>query len=169
MPRRRSLRRKFPENGSGFANLGGHFLPYDAGNFEFSSKPGLTEADQELALYNLNQNILNAGATQAQRGTSLPVGTLTGLRSTRTTFRPAGWQPGTVMPLIFTELQWRAAAAPVTLHCGKSTTRPLLQYRSSVLTDGGLRRCGLRHGHQYLRRRRAVRKGPHDAELTDHL
>ena len=58
---------KFPENGSGFANVGGHFLPYDAGNFEFSSKPGLTEADQELALYNLNQNILNAGPTQAER------------------------------------------------------------------------------------------------------
>jgi hypothetical protein len=58
---------KFPEDGSGFANVGGHFLPYDAGNFEFSSKAGLTEADQELALYNLNQNALNAGPTQAER------------------------------------------------------------------------------------------------------
>lgn len=57
---------KFPENGSGFANIGGHFLPYDAGNFEFSSKPGLTDADQELALYNLNQNIRNAGPTPAE-------------------------------------------------------------------------------------------------------
>jgi hypothetical protein len=41
---------KFPEDGSGFANVGGHFLPYDTGNFEFSSKAGLTEADQELSL-----------------------------------------------------------------------------------------------------------------------
>jgi len=56
---------KFPEDGSGFANVGGHFLPYDAGNFEFSSKSGLTKADQQLALYNLNQNVLKAGPTQA--------------------------------------------------------------------------------------------------------
>lgn len=58
---------KFPEDGSGSANVGGHFLPYDAGNFEFSSKPGLTEGDQETAIYNLNQNVLNAGPTQAER------------------------------------------------------------------------------------------------------
>jgi hypothetical protein len=32
---------KFPENGTGFANVGGHFLPYDAGNFEFAGKTGL--------------------------------------------------------------------------------------------------------------------------------
>jgi hypothetical protein len=57
---------KFPENGSGFADVGGHFLPYDTGNFEFSSKPGLTEADQELAIYHLNRNLLNAGPTQAE-------------------------------------------------------------------------------------------------------
>ena len=57
---------KFPEDGSGFANVGGHFLPYDVGNFEFSSKPGLTKADQQLALYHLNQNVPNAGATQAE-------------------------------------------------------------------------------------------------------
>jgi hypothetical protein len=58
---------KFPENGSGFANVGGRFLPYDVGNFEFSSKPGLTKADQEEVIYLLNQNILNAGPTQTVR------------------------------------------------------------------------------------------------------
>jgi hypothetical protein len=58
---------KFPEDGSGFANVGGHFLPYDTGNFEFSSKPGLREADQELAIYHLNQNVLKAGPTQAEK------------------------------------------------------------------------------------------------------
>lgn len=58
---------KFPEDGSGFANVGGHFLPYDTGNFEFSNKAGLTEADQEDAIYNLNQNVLNAGPTPAER------------------------------------------------------------------------------------------------------
>jgi hypothetical protein len=58
---------KFPEDGSGFANVGGHFLPYDVGNFEFSSKPGLTKEDQQQVIYLLNQNILNAGPTQAER------------------------------------------------------------------------------------------------------
>jgi len=57
---------KFPEDGSGVANIGGHFLPYDVGNFEFSSKPGLTEADQETAIFHLNQNVLNSGPTQAE-------------------------------------------------------------------------------------------------------
>jgi hypothetical protein len=58
---------KFPEDGSGFANIGGHFLPYDVGNFEFSRKPGLTKVDQEEVIYLLNQNILNAGPTQQER------------------------------------------------------------------------------------------------------
>jgi hypothetical protein len=58
---------KFPENGSGFANIGAHFLPYDTGNFEFSSAAGLTESNQELAIYNLNQNVLKAGPTAAEQ------------------------------------------------------------------------------------------------------
>jgi hypothetical protein len=58
---------KFPEDGSGAANVGGHFLPYDTGNFEFSSKAGLREQDQEQAIFHLNQNVLNAGPTQAER------------------------------------------------------------------------------------------------------
>jgi hypothetical protein len=59
---------KFPEDGSGFANVGGHFLPYDAGNFEFSSTPGLTKCDQGEAVYHLNQNAINAGPTVAEKG-----------------------------------------------------------------------------------------------------
>jgi hypothetical protein len=58
---------KFPEDGSGFANVGGHFLPYDAGNFEFASKTGLQKCDQEEAIYNLNQNILNGGPPQSEK------------------------------------------------------------------------------------------------------
>jgi hypothetical protein len=49
------------------ADLGAHFLPYDTGNFEFSSKPGLTEADQEEAIYNLNQNVLNVNPNVAEQ------------------------------------------------------------------------------------------------------
>ncbi len=57
----------FPIDGSGSANVGGHFLPYDTGNFEFSSKAGLREQDQEQAIYHLNGNLLNAGPTPAEQ------------------------------------------------------------------------------------------------------
>lgn len=57
---------KFPEDGSGLADVGAHFLPYDVGNFEFSSKPGLTRCDQEEAIYHLNQNVLYANPTEAE-------------------------------------------------------------------------------------------------------
>lgn len=56
----------FPENGTA-ANVGGHFVPYDTGNFEFSTAAGLTEASQETAIYFLNHNILNAGPTVAEK------------------------------------------------------------------------------------------------------
>jgi hypothetical protein len=56
---------KYPEDGTGRADIGAHFLPYDAGNFAFSSTAGLTEADQEAAIYNLNQNVLKAGPNTA--------------------------------------------------------------------------------------------------------
>jgi hypothetical protein len=55
----------FPADGSGAANIGAHFLPYDIGNFAFSSKPGYTRRDQERSIYYLNQNVLKSGATQA--------------------------------------------------------------------------------------------------------
>jgi hypothetical protein len=57
----------FPEDGTGRADVGAHFLPYDVGNFAFSSKPGLAKADQEEAIYQLNQNVLQSGPTQAAR------------------------------------------------------------------------------------------------------
>jgi len=56
---------KFPEDGTGPANVGAHFLPYDTGNFLFSNKAGLTEAAQEESIYNLNQNVLKAGPAPA--------------------------------------------------------------------------------------------------------
>ena len=58
---------KFPEDGTGAANVGGHFLPYDVGNFEFSSKFGLRRQDQEQQIYFLNQNVLKAGPTPAEQ------------------------------------------------------------------------------------------------------
>ena len=58
---------KYPENGSGFADIGAHFLPYDTGNFEFANAPGLTAPEQEESIYRLNQNVLNTGPTVAEQ------------------------------------------------------------------------------------------------------
>jgi hypothetical protein len=80
---------KVPEDGSGFANVGAHFLPYDVGNFEFSSKPGLTKADQQLALYNLNQNVLNTGPTVAEQ--ELIAGWYAGGTSLDENYLPPSW------------------------------------------------------------------------------
>ncbi len=55
---------RFPEGG-GFANIGAHFVPYDLGNFTFSTKPGLTQADLEPALHTLNTNVLQSGPNVA--------------------------------------------------------------------------------------------------------
>lgn len=54
---------KYPEDGSGFADIGGHFLPYDIGNFAFSDAVGFTRVNQEEAIYQMNQNVLNSGPT----------------------------------------------------------------------------------------------------------
>jgi hypothetical protein len=57
---------KFPEDGSGFASVGGHFLPYDVGNFEFASTPSLQKCAQEDQIFHLNQNVLKAGPNMAE-------------------------------------------------------------------------------------------------------
>jgi hypothetical protein len=54
----------FPESG-GFANIGAHFVPYDVGNFTFSTKPGLTQVDLESAIHTLNTNVLQSGPSIA--------------------------------------------------------------------------------------------------------
>jgi hypothetical protein len=81
---------KFPEDGSGSANVGGRFLPYDTGNFEFSSQSGLTEADQEASIYNLNQNVLNAGPTQAEQ--DLIAGWYSTSKTLDKSYLPVSWQ-----------------------------------------------------------------------------
>jgi hypothetical protein len=48
----------YPSDGSGFADFGGHMLPYDKGNFAFSDEDGLTDKEREEAIYGLNQNLL---------------------------------------------------------------------------------------------------------------
>src|SRR5262249_42218912 len=48
----------FPETGQGTPNLQSYFLPYDVGNFLFSSKPPNTINDlqMQLAIFELNSN-----------------------------------------------------------------------------------------------------------------
>lgn len=57
----------FRKDGKGNPDVGGHFLPYDIGNFAFSSQSGLTRAAQEEAIYRLNQNILSTSPTTAAK------------------------------------------------------------------------------------------------------
>jgi hypothetical protein len=72
------------------ANVGAHYLPYDTGNFEFSSVPGLTEADQEEAIHSLNQNVLNTGPTVAER--ELIAGWYQSSHTLDKNYLPASWQ-----------------------------------------------------------------------------
>jgi hypothetical protein len=59
---------KFPEDKTGTADLDAHFLPFDTGNFEFhSSRPGFRKPDQQEAIYQLNQNVLNTNTNRAER------------------------------------------------------------------------------------------------------
>ena len=81
---------KFPEDGTGFADVGGRFLPYDSGNFAFSSAAGLKDVDQEPAIYQLNQNVLNAGPTQAE--IELINGWYADGKTLNQTYLPASWQ-----------------------------------------------------------------------------
>lgn len=81
---------KYPEDGSGYADIGAHFLPYDIGNFAFSCKPKLTRPDQEETIYQLNQNVLNSSHTSA--ATALINGWYAGGHTMDTNYLPSSWQ-----------------------------------------------------------------------------
>jgi hypothetical protein len=49
---------RFPETGDPSPFLGSRFLPFDTGNFLFSTRSGLTEADQQAALKALNDLVV---------------------------------------------------------------------------------------------------------------
>ncbi len=51
----------FTSAGAGSADIGAHFLPYDIGNFVFSTVPSLKQAAQEESIFKLNQIALRAG------------------------------------------------------------------------------------------------------------
>jgi mono/diheme cytochrome c family protein len=56
---------KYAGTASGLPDVGGHFLPYDSGNFAFSTDASYTDAKQEPGIYQLNQNVLGTLPTPA--------------------------------------------------------------------------------------------------------
>ena len=67
---RRPLRRQVSGKRDGISRRRRSFSTYfttPPGTFSFSNKPGLTETAQEEAIYRLNQNILQAGPTVAEK------------------------------------------------------------------------------------------------------
>ena len=56
---------RFSESGPGFADIGAHFLPYDNGNFRFSTKSGLALTDLQGAIHALNMNVMQSGPNTA--------------------------------------------------------------------------------------------------------
>jgi hypothetical protein len=57
----------FPTDGTGTPDIGTHMLPFIPPNYNFSSKVGLRRVDQERAIFDLNQIILQSGPTLAAR------------------------------------------------------------------------------------------------------
>lgn len=57
----------FPLDGTGSADIGAHFLPYDPANFAFATGPGLDRRSQAADIRQLNFNALDANPTQAVR------------------------------------------------------------------------------------------------------
>jgi hypothetical protein len=53
----------YPTDGTGAANIGAHFLPFDEGNFVFSSLAGFQLPDQAAQIKALNQLVLQTNAT----------------------------------------------------------------------------------------------------------
>ncbi|MCB0112338.1 MAG: hypothetical protein KDE53_40720, partial [Caldilineaceae bacterium] len=54
----------YPEDGSGVANVGASYLPFDVDNYAFSSQDGLRKGDQLAEIRRLNQLLLESNPTQ---------------------------------------------------------------------------------------------------------
>lgn len=54
----------YPEDGSGVANVGASYLPFDIDNYAFSSESGLRKEDQLAEIRQLNQLLLESNPTQ---------------------------------------------------------------------------------------------------------
>jgi hypothetical protein len=70
--------------------VGGHWLPYDIGNFAFSTASGLTDAAQEAAIYQMNQNVLNTSPNSATQ--ALIAGWYANGATLDKSYTPSAWQ-----------------------------------------------------------------------------
>lgn len=59
---------RFPEQGNPRPNLGAGFLPFDTGNYHFSSRPDKSEAAQSEAFYRLNELVKFIEEARAAQG-----------------------------------------------------------------------------------------------------
>lgn len=73
---------RFPEHGSPSPHLGAGFLPFDTGNYLFSSRSDLTEAAQSEAIYQLNQLVRATEASDTTAVSRLIQGWYAGNRKT---------------------------------------------------------------------------------------
>jgi hypothetical protein len=95
---------RYPTDGSGAADIGAYFLPYDTGNFAFSTHAGLTEPAQELAIHDLNQNVLQSHPTVAI--TELVQGWYRSGNTLDKHYRPDSWALKTTAELDFYDKVW---------------------------------------------------------------
>lgn len=78
------------ENGSTSPDLGAQFLPFDLDNYAYSSKPGLTRADQEGKLRQLNQMVLTTNPNQTTKD-AIAGWYPTSASNFNSSFVPVGW------------------------------------------------------------------------------
>ncbi|MEO6712913.1 MAG: hypothetical protein ABIM89_05730 [Mycobacteriales bacterium] len=96
---------RFPEQDPVSPYVGARFLPFDTGNYLFSSKSAYTEASQSESIYRLNALVVgtegNPASCTTDRSTCTP-----------TTRLIAGWYAaGHVLDKAYVPPQWQAAAA----------------------------------------------------------
>jgi mono/diheme cytochrome c family protein len=87
---------RFPDKGNPSPFLGARFLPFDTGNYMFSSRPSLTEMAQVDALFSLNQLVRATEKTSAA------------VADTATTRLIDGWyHGGKTLDKAFLPVNWR--------------------------------------------------------------
>jgi mono/diheme cytochrome c family protein len=96
---------RFPEQGTPSPLLGARFLPFDTGNYLFSTRTGLTEASQGAALHNLNELVVKTEGTGDTATKRLVAGWYAaGATSLDKTYVPSGWQASTDKATFYREV-----------------------------------------------------------------
>ena len=112
------------------ANVGAHFLPYDAGNFLFSSQPGLTKDAQQEAIYHLNQNALYTNVTPAA-GELIAGWYPNGTHTFYENYLPTSWQGQGQLAADF----YHKVVGPACRGCHINLTEPFNLEDYTIVTD----------------------------------